>query len=205
MGSMQGPSAAGSRPKRRYFDRLFFAVFPEARIAAQIESSAKQFLTEHSISSKPLAANRFHVSLNLVDESDGLSSDVVAKASSAADTVHVAPFEISLNQVTTFQRKNGLNQPLVLLVDEGKAQLRTLLSALLSGLCGFPVVEKSILGFKPHLTLLYSNQSVTHQIDSISWTVRDFALVHSLVGRTQYKILGRWPLDGRAPVQRVLF
>jgi len=201
------PQALAERNKfkRRQFDRLFFAVFPDEQIAAQIENFAKQFLAEHNIQGKLSAASRFHVSLNLVGNFDELPPDAVAHASFAAESVTVAPFEISLNQVTTFRRKDGQNQPLVLLVGEGKTQFRALLSALLSGFYGFSVAEKSISGFNPHLTLLYGNQLVTQPIDPISWAVREFALVHSLVGRTEYKILGRWPLKGSGSPQLALF
>ena len=49
----------------------------------------------------------------------------------------------------------------------------------------------------PHLTLLYDACRVDEQaIDPVGWTVREFVLVHSLLGQTTYIPLGRWPLRG---------
>jgi len=49
----------------------------------------------------------------------------------------------------------------------------------------------------PHLTLLYDARRVDEQpIDPIRWTVREFVLVHSLLGQTRYIPLGKWPLRG---------
>lgn len=50
--------------------------------------------------------------------------------------------------------------------------------------------------FTPHVTLLYDDRSVAPQaIEPIAWTVREFVLVHSLLGRTEHRILGRWSLN----------
>jgi hypothetical protein len=49
----------------------------------------------------------------------------------------------------------------------------------------------------PHLTLLYDVRRVEEQpVAPIGWTVREFVLVHSRLGRGLYKSLGRWPLRG---------
>jgi 2'-5' RNA ligase len=51
--------------------------------------------------------------------------------------------------------------------------------------------------FTPHVTLLYDDHLVSEQtVESVSWTVREFVLVHSLLGQTQHIPLGRWPLRG---------
>ena len=50
--------------------------------------------------------------------------------------------------------------------------------------------------------MLYDERAVEdHAIAPLRWTVRDFALVHSVRGQSQYNILGRWPL--RDPLSRV--
>ncbi len=48
----------------------------------------------------------------------------------------------------------------------------------------------------PHMTLLYDRRLVDeHQIEALGWTVTDFVLVHSLVGRGKHIHLARWPLQ----------
>ncbi|HEY0300012.1 MAG TPA: hypothetical protein VGC36_01675, partial [Rhizomicrobium sp.] len=49
--------------------------------------------------------------------------------------------------------------------------------------------------FKPHVTLLRDSLRVAPApLAPIVWTVRDFVLVHSLLGRTTHIHLARWPL-----------
>jgi len=49
----------------------------------------------------------------------------------------------------------------------------------------------------PHLTLLYDARRVAEQpITRIGWTMREFVLVHSLLGQKRYIPLGKWPLCG---------
>jgi 2'-5' RNA ligase len=45
------------------------------------------------------------------------------------------------------------------------------------------------------VTLLYDERGIAeHAIEPVSWTVREFVLVHSLRGQSKYIPLGRWPL-----------
>jgi 2'-5' RNA ligase len=45
---------------------------------------------------------------------------------------------------------------------------------------------------------MYDRQPIpeTDLDEPITWTVRDFVLIHSLVGRSQHKHLARWQLNG---------
>jgi 2'-5' RNA ligase len=45
------------------------------------------------------------------------------------------------------------------------------------------------------VTLLYDEHRVARQcVEPIAWTAREFALVRSLLGKSQYEVLARWPL-----------
>ena len=49
----------------------------------------------------------------------------------------------------------------------------------------------------PGMTLLYGDREIKEEaIEPIDWTVREFVLVHSLLGRNRYSALARWPLRG---------
>jgi RNA 2',3'-cyclic 3'-phosphodiesterase len=51
--------------------------------------------------------------------------------------------------------------------------------------------------FQPHVTLAYDKLRLKpFAVEPVSWTVREFVLVHSLLGRTTHIPLGRWPLRG---------
>jgi 2'-5' RNA ligase len=45
------------------------------------------------------------------------------------------------------------------------------------------------------MTLAYDRIVDKRPVEKISWTVREFALVHSLLGKTQHKDLRKWPLQ----------
>lgn len=92
---------------------------------------------------------------------------------------------------------NGRNRPLVLGGGDGVAGLVQFQNRL-----GW-AMEQAGLGrwigpnWFPHLTLFYDDRTIKEEaIEPVSWVVRDFVLVHSLLGRTRYIPLARWPLRG---------
>ena len=55
--------------------------------------------------------------------------------------------------------------------------------------------EVRLSSFTPHLTLIWDEKLIEpHEIRSMTWTVREFALIRSFVGQSRYEILARWPL-----------
>jgi 2'-5' RNA ligase len=49
--------------------------------------------------------------------------------------------------------------------------------------------------YTPHMTLLYDDSLVTERpVETVTWTVGEFVLVHSLLGQTVHVPLARWPL-----------
>ncbi len=50
--------------------------------------------------------------------------------------------------------------------------------------------------FKPHVTLAYDRLRIKPlKIEPLTWTVGDFVLVHSRLGKTTHHHLGRWRLS----------
>lgn len=49
--------------------------------------------------------------------------------------------------------------------------------------------------FMPHMTLLRSKTLVPpREVDPVTWTAREIVLVHSLLGKTMHRHVGRLPL-----------
>ena len=90
----------------------------------------------------------------------------------------------------------GRPRPLVLCSEDDIPELIALQRAL------GHAIQKQGLGrakpqYTPHVTMLYDERAVeAHAIEPVRWTVREFVLVHSLRGKSQYDVLGRWPLGG---------
>ena len=126
----------------------------------------------------------------------GLPSELVSAAKEAAGAVTTPPFELMFDRVLSFG--NGpRNRPLVLCGGDGVAALRSLQQALVAAMRDVGLRLPAAPVYTPHLTLLYDDRGVAEEaIEPIVWTVREFVLVHSLVGETLHVPLARWPLRG---------
>ena len=178
-------------------DRLLFLIYPDEATAAHIAELALKLRARHGLRGRPHAQDRFHITLQHIGDYAGLPADLVALAHQAASTLTRQPFEARFDYAASFGGKPG-NLPFVLRGD-GQDALIAFNNALAMAMVrtGSRLGKSAKLDFVPHVTLLYDAQSVAAQpIEPISWTVREFALVHSLVGQTQHRVLGRWSMDG---------
>jgi 2'-5' RNA ligase len=189
-------SLAGFDPEPRASDRLFFALYPDSITARNIAHLAQQLRTEHGLKGEPLKAERFHITLHHLGDYAGLPQGVVAAASEAASAVAAAPgFDLAFDRVASFAGKPG-NRPFVLRGGERLADLVAFQRKLGEAMKKTSVGSWAEPRFTPHVTLLYDGKEVAeHGVDTVSWTVREFVLVHSLIGQTRHIVLGRWPLQ----------
>jgi 2'-5' RNA ligase len=74
-------SLPGFEPPPRLTDRLFFAIFPDPPTAGHIAQLARRLRREHALKGRPLATQRFHVTLHYLGNYAGLPQDIVAQAS----------------------------------------------------------------------------------------------------------------------------
>jgi 2'-5' RNA ligase len=174
-------------------DGLFFAIFPAMAAAASMTQLTSRLHDEHGLRGEPLAAERLHISLLGLGEYTGLPEGIVAVASEVAATVAASPFDVAFDRVMTFRGK----LPLVLRGGDGLAALMAFQSVLGAAMtkAGFGRSVRS--RFTPHVTLVYVDRDVAEQaVEPVRWTVREFVLVHSLLRKSQYIPLERWPLRG---------
>lgn len=174
-------------------DRLFFAIFPDPATAGGIAERAERLRAAHRLSGRPLAADRFHITLHHLGDHAGVRRDIVAMAREAAETVTLPRFDVTFDRVASFH--NGGNNPLVLQGGEGldalKGFQRDLGLAMARAGMG-RLVDKA---FNPHVTLLYDRGLVVEEpVAPVTWTVAGFTLIHSLLGRTEHVPLARWTL-----------
>jgi 2'-5' RNA ligase len=174
-------------------DRLFFAIFPDPATAAEVARQADALRATHQLSGKPLAPERFHITLHHLGDHAGVRRDIVSMANEAAETMTTAPFEVAFDRAASFH--NGGANPFVLLGGGGLEALeafqRDLGLAMARAGLG-KLVDKS---FTPHVTMLYDRRLVAEQaLAPIRWTVGGFTLIHSLLGRTEHIPLARWTL-----------
>jgi RNA 2',3'-cyclic 3'-phosphodiesterase len=105
---------------------------------------------------------------------------------------------VEFNGALSFRGRPG-NWPLVLHGDDGVFGLSVLQHRL------GKAMENAGLGranrhYIPHMTLLYGDRFIADEPvkPPIRWAVHEFVLVHSLLGRSRYTVLARFPLRAQA-------
>ena len=188
-GSLPGIEAA---PLSR--DGLFFAVFPDQDAARRIEQRARRLRADHALVDEPLRTERLHVTLQSLGRYPVLPKDLVVLARLAAARVAMRPFDVEFNMVGSFSRTTT-RRPFVLLGDDHLVCLHMLRDKLVEALYEVGVIRVKNAPYTPHMTLLYDHPKIEKQaIEPVAWSVREFILVHSLLGQTRHVPLGRWPL-----------
>lgn len=176
--------------------RVFLAIKPDADTAARIAQRVEQLRSVVGFKGKALRPERLHVTLHHLGDFVQLpSEDLVARTRQAAAGLALPPFDVAFDQVVSFHGRRD-HRPFVLLGGEGVAGLMAFQTALGEALrhAGVPVPSGH---FKPHVTLLYDRGGFAPKaVEPITWTVREFVLIHSWLGKTRYDELGRWPLKG---------
>jgi 2'-5' RNA ligase len=176
-------------------DRLFLAIFPDRETAARLTTLAVTQCALHDLRGRPLASERFHVTLFHLGDSAGLRQDVVDAASKAASRVRAASFELGFDQVASFTgRRDKL--PFVLKAGSGNAALRAFHAELATQLREAGLAHFAGGSFEPHVTLAYDARLVAPvTVAPVRWRAREFVLIHSLLGKTRHLPLARWALD----------
>jgi len=175
-------------------DNLFFGIFPDAAAALQIANIAQRLKEKHGLRGRPLATERFHLTLYAFNP---LTVDLQTIAKVAADAANsTPPLEVVFDRVLSFGGRAG-NLPCVLCDSDGNDALLQFHRQLGVVLAEHGFRSKGKQSFHPHVTLLYDEQRVAVEpVVPLSWTVNKFALVHSLVGRSRYIPLAGWMLRG---------
>ncbi len=173
----------------------FFAIKPAEPARAQIAGLARHLHKVHKLRGNPILPEHLHVTLHPVgDERRGMKA-AIGGAMDAAGRVRASPFDVVFDVAESFFVRSG-NHPFVLrgcglgMLTDFRRELGA--EMVRSGL------KACVVGnFTPHVTMLWADRCVEeHPVAPIRWTVREFVLVLSLVGWTEHRHVGRWPLQG---------
>jgi RNA 2',3'-cyclic 3'-phosphodiesterase len=172
---------------------LFFAVMPDPDTAARIAEMAGRLWSGLPVKARPLDAARLHISLHHLSDFPRAPEVIVPHACAVATNIGMSPFDVTFDRIASFNGGAG-KQAWVLTGSAGLAELVDLQQGLGSALRQARL-RVSGRRFTPHLTLLYSNTRLDPRtIEPITWTVREFVLIHSWHGKGRYDIKGCWPL-----------
>jgi RNA 2',3'-cyclic 3'-phosphodiesterase len=186
-----------TRPRRKFGpsqkERIFFACLPDAELAAHIHAMAGQLKEEKGFGANLILPEHLHVTLFHLGDWAALPDEIVRLAKDAASQVKAAAFEVVFQRAESFRNSTGV-YPFVLTSDVVPWQgLYSALGAALTNV-GLGGATKGM--FRPHMTLTYDKLRVKPMpVAPVLWTVRDFVLVHSQLGKTAHMHLGRWKLS----------
>lgn len=176
--------------------RLFLAIKPDSATAEHIGRLVEQLRPAVGFKGKALHAHRLHVTLyHLGDFVQPPPEDLIARIRGAAEALVMPPFSVTFDRVVSLHGRRD-KRPFVLVGSDEVAPLMAFQSALGEALqeAGVPLPGGQ---FKPHVTLLYDRGGFASKpVEPVTWTVREFMLIHSWLGKTRYDELGRWSLTG---------
>jgi 2'-5' RNA ligase len=174
-------------------DRLFFAIFPDPAAREAIVRVADEVGARHGLRGKGVAPDRLHVTLHHLGDFAGLPQAVLDAAERAATQLEEPCFDIVFDRVGSFAARE--QKPCVLLAAQGDTPVQRFQRALGDRLIANGQSAAVKRSFIPHVTLRYNRILLpTEAVAVIGWNVRELFLVHSLIGKSEYRELGRWPL-----------
>lgn len=185
-------------PRRKFGatqkERIFLAALPDDAAARRIAALAEELKAKHGLTSNLILPEHLHVTLFHLGDWVAFPDEVVRLAKEASSQVTVAPFEVTFARAESFRNRTGIF-PFVLTSDV--TPWRALHAALAASLKRAGLAAATQGDFAPHVTLTYDKTRVKpHAVTPVSWTVRDFVLIHSRLGKTEHIHLDRWALGG---------
>ena len=175
---------------------FFFAIVPPAEMKNYIYSLAGGLRYVHGLNGKLIAPGHLHSTLFPVGSGRLSSKELGQRVLEAASRVRLEKFEVVFDRTQSLYLTGG-KHPFVLAGSDGEGGLRQLHRALGSELVRVGLGECVRRQFEPHITMFWADRCVAeYPVDPVRWTVGEFVLVLSLVGRTRHIHLRRWLLTG---------
>lgn len=176
-------------------DRLLFLVYADPFAAAAAVEVGAGLREDYDLRGPSILPRHIHSTLwHVGDDFSPPPPALIATLTTCASRVSMPAFRVSFDRVESF---NG--GALVLRGEEGVIGLELLYENLSAALC-----MKRMRSFVPHVTLLRDKRRLLSPmpVDPVEWTVSEFVLVHSLLGKTTHRVLARFPLISPPPSGR---
>lgn len=184
------------KPDAILLHRLFLGIRPPAIIARQIDHES----VRRGGDEKRVRSDHQHLTLWILNDHPDFPERVAKRLIEAGSRIAADPFCLVLDRVV------GSNSSVALRsghTNRALAQLHRQIDAIMHRA---GVMSREGYRFSPHLTLFYRHgQPFREAIRAYNWNVEEVVLIHSLVGRKQHNVLGRWPLSGASNDQLSLF
>ncbi len=180
-------------PHRPGKERLFLALQPPAEQWPAIRAIEQLQRQLHGLQGRALRDEHLHITLQHLLDHERLPDDWIARIHHAVERTSRTPLDLVFDRVMSFARAHD-NRPFVLLARRGLHALLHFQRELGASMkaVGFLQNDRS---FTPHVTLLYDRLVVPElPVSPLSWQATELVLIHSLLGRTEHRVLARWSL-----------
>ena len=174
--------------------RLFFALWPDDGLRRRIADATTRLQHGHDPGGRRIGQHRYHLTLQFLGDHAALPPMLVEQASSAAASVRVPPFGLTLDRAGSFRNRAI---PWWLGCEAVPEGLLRLWDELGLALAKAGVRVQSGKALVPHVTVVRDARRPLPPtpIDPLDWQVDSFVLVHSELGaRNAYTEMGRWML-----------
>ena len=186
---------AGLKYDPRPRDRLLLAIRPPPEIAILIAALASRLRVDLRLTGPPLLWHRLHITLWSFKIRAGIPDALKRSVMRAMDLVAAPSFEVAFDCAQSFSNKTA-NLAFTLRAAEDASALIAFRETIRLALARAGLVYDFPLEYIPHVTMLYDDVYVPKvPVPPLRWTVKDFVLIHSMVGKTRHIELGHWLLD----------
>lgn len=167
--------------------RLFLAIRPRTPVDVQIGN----FIAAEAQGAHRVRTDHLHATMAITDDFAVEPRQLAAAMVAVGDRITAAPFEMTVDRLAGSTRSVALRPSRRI---EGLHALHT---QIVDGMRRVGLALRDSWRFNPHITLFYRDgKPFNRTVNGFRWQVDELVLIHSLVGRTEHRRLGRWALDG---------
>lgn len=169
---------------------------PDAALRDEFSHAARIVQQQHSgLRARWVRPERFHATLNFLGDYPAVPDEVLETALAVAQRVQAEPFTWTLDYAASFR---GHEPPCILRGTQVPEALPALWRDLHARLGHAGLRLRTDHPFTPHVTLGYGRQALpgATPVAPIVWRVDRFVLIHNVVGKGNYQVLGSWTLCG---------
>jgi 2'-5' RNA ligase len=184
--------ALGDMFEAKPTNRLFLGIWPDLPLALEVAKLAQQLRCDGMMRGRPVDTDRLHLTLfHLGDFAEQLPPSLVPAVIGAMEGLALEPFEVIFDHI------EGFGRHLLLRPSDELPALRRFRATLGEALIRAGLRRYVAPSYSPHVTLSYDPSDLPEiAVKPISWTVRGFHLVESLLGEHRHIQRGSWALDG---------
>lgn len=168
--------------------RLFFGIRPPRAIADDMAALP----LANGWPRRPNRADRIHMTLALTPDFLNMPLCLIEAFHDVGSSIAIEPFRL------IFDRAVASENLLVLLPSEKLPHVGHFQKQLAEKIARAGLPLRKNVRFNPHITLSYQRGvPFDRAVESYSWLVEDFVLIHSHVGLTRHDLVGHWKLGSR--------